>query len=229
MDLNDFHRKLCNFINSDNARGTNPITYNTITIDTLESNKLLKGFIKTIVTDKNEIIIPEFVYSTGLTYSKDRIYIKSIYDYNLLEGRSIEPLLKNTLITDVKLTKIQLNSGSYYYAGRGILLDSQFNPLYVSIIKIVSDPITNSDTYSKAKYINPALFYTQDDALCKLIIKKLIPIMSLLNKTIVITEDIKQLAGSYNTSHKPIDPITMQEELNSIIVENIDNILYARN
>lgn len=110
-----------------------------------------------------------------------------------------------------RLMKVKTSKGEIYYGGRGIIFDSQMNPLIMLALHGNIDGIDNTRKkiiYSKSIcFVNPVVF-TEETLMNKFIIKKLIP---------VITND-----PIYVTSRRFIEYSNTANSKAIVIVENFD-------
>ena len=160
-----------------------------------------------------KIIDNNFIYSDKIVVGVKMIDM--VYNVRNIDGL-IKEAFSNTSILTLKKFKIK---EEIYYAGKGLILDSHFEPIltFISISRMESFKC----------YIDPSVFTTHNKSLmAKYITKKLIPYL--------INNNIKYDYKNYkcdltidkiNYIHSPVIPYNFSnEDINKMILENIDDL-----
>lgn len=139
------------------------------------------------------------------------------------------------------LLKIITSKENIYYGNRGVILDENFNPLFLTTY-VIEEADTNSYKVRQANCRIPhEVFQRQDEVIPKTIYKKLIPLygvstfqspyipmpadsinFSAVNKVQVIIGEMPEIVVSSNT---PEPSSATDEEFTRILRDNIDSFL----
>ena len=173
-----------------------------------------------------EIVIP--LYCDVITHTKKSpvSIIKELFYYTSIYCR---------------LKKIITNSGEVYYGGRGLILDKDFTPLFMSTL--IGEKHLDSPnlvfTYNKSViYIHPKVFLS-DDFINKIILRKVIPVYLTKPVHIHVRSKFKNnlvhhftpqiIVKDVSNWFKKINPSEVSkcsnENLNQILINNVDDVL----
>lgn len=179
------------------------------------------------------------------SYSTEKI-ILPLYNNSLfpLRRRTFDNIL-NTIIDTPYSTRIQkiiTTKDNIYYGGKGILLDSDFSPLFICTIiarKVKENNQNYLLYYRPICHINPKVFLDSNNLVNKGIIKKLIPFFA--SEEVFFPEDatkvryalesrkVKVIVDNFDSLFirpvKPTPSACSNEALNQCLVDNIEDIL----
>lgn len=187
------------------------------------------------------IFIP--LIATNSIHSKDitETIIFPLYINGNVQKRTSDAILKTVFCANERrLVKISTPKGDVFYSGKGVLLDSAFNPLmiwgYKTFIEDKKEGLLryNTTPIGYQCYISPRVF-TNEDLVSKAIIKKVIPYISSeviysygnstfnrISGSVVITiQDIDYMIVRPET---PVNFDTIDDDIWSAIRDNINNI-----
>ena len=236
----------------------NSATYLTSELS-LENNNLFNRFLITEVsgdeidipviarTHIEEIISDNFQSSSGTINSKT--VVLPLYENAIpVTKRSFDSFIKQFFTFTPysnRLQKITSSKGEVYYGGKGIIFDSEYNPLLLCTLR-AEKKLSNIGSFRwyyrrPIIYVNPIVFMEPSKLINKGIIKKIIPYYSnnaLLfpsiisgyvnvntvksNRAAVIIDDMDKFFVK-PTVPKP-QSCTM-ESLNQCLVDNIEDVL----
>lgn len=181
--------------------------------------------------------------SNPSTHKSRRIVIPLYDNADPVERRTFDSLIRTFFMTDfrMRLQKCTTGAGDVYYGGRGIILDSEFNPLLMCTLstKMVRINDTSKMVYHRPIcHISPRLFTQTDKIITKGIIKKLIPIYSsttIKSSTSAIftrnpvDETVKIIIDDFDdlfiSPVKPTPSTCNNETLNKCLVDNLEEIM----
>ena len=145
------------------------------------------------------------------------------------ERKTFGPLLKElSLIKRIgELNKVRDKDGNLYYGMRGLILNSNLEPLVLSIIR---SPRESSATKELILRVSPKVF-NSDNVVCKGIQKYLIKYCSTVSRyfsivngfttmTVIINNDIDK----FIRHTKAPTNINVNEEIQQLLVDNIDKL-----
>lgn len=145
------------------------------------------------------------------------------------ERKTFGPLLKElSLITRIRrLNSVKDKDGNLYYGMRGLILNSNLEPLVLSTIRL---PRESSDTRELILRVSPKVF-NSDNVVCKGIQKYLIEYCSTVSRyfstisgfttmTVIINNDIDK----FIRHAKAPTNINVNEEIQQLLVDNIDKL-----
>lgn len=145
------------------------------------------------------------------------------------ERKTFGPLLKElSLITRVgELNRVRDKDGNLYYGMRGLILNSNLEPLVLCTIR---PPRTSSATTELILRVSPKVF-NSDNVVCKGIQKYLIEYCSTVSRyfsivsgfttmTVIINNDIDKFIRHV----KAPTNINVNEEIQQLLVDNIDKL-----
>ena len=145
------------------------------------------------------------------------------------ERKTFGPLLKElSLIRKAgELNKVRDKDGNLYYGMRGLILNSNLEPLVLCTIR---PPRTSSATTELILRVSPKVF-NSDNVVCKGIQKYLIEYCSTVSRyfsivsgfttmTVIINNDIDKFIRHV----KAPTNINVNEEIQQLLVDNIDNL-----
>jgi hypothetical protein len=154
-------------------------------------------------TEKKEYITPLYLAPQEYSYRTSEALIKRFFT----SGSNCGYLFKGHL------------GDRIYYGNRGILLDSNYNLLFLATV----EPGTNLLTNFKNIYISPKVFTNLTDLINKHIVQKIIPYFCLYNPSVNIhIKDINHILK------RPIFPKSIEninEELNNILINSTDYLI----
>ena len=145
------------------------------------------------------------------------------------ERKTFGPLLKElSLITRIgELNRVRDKDGNLYYGMRGLILNSNLEPLVLSTIR---PPRESSATKELILRVSPKVF-NSDNVICKGIQKYLIEYCSTISRyfsiiknfttmTVIINNDINK----FIRHAKAPTNINVNEEIQQLLVDNIDKL-----
>lgn len=178
-------------------------------IESENGNFEIPMFVKTIVEDK----LVNMVIDDILKLDEIKIIIPLYCNSEIQHKRVFNSMIKSLFSTSSyrkRMVCIKRND-EIIYGNRGILLDKDFNIMFLCTAECKKDG--NFFKYTKLKvYINPLTFQHQDDFLNKQIIKTLIPFY--LNTT------IDRVSSNYNFLNELSDNI-------DVIIEDPNKFVYS--
>ena len=145
------------------------------------------------------------------------------------ERKTFGPLLKElSLITRIgELNRIRDKDGNLYYGMRGLILNSNLEPLILSTIR---PPRESSATKELILRVSPKVF-NSDNVVCKGIQKYLIEYCSTTSRYFSIVNDFTTMTVIINNDidkfirHvKAPTSINVNEEIQQLLVDNIDKL-----
>lgn len=247
MEFNSSQIETYNSISDHYYHGGNR-SYNNLSLE----NNIFKGFI-TIDLNSDSIEIPSFA-----KLAIERFYTKRDSNINncsitipLFCGNSYTRSSSDTILKDFfiktyfidKLCKIVNKKGEIYYGNKGIILDKDFNLLFLYTIFCTKKQNNNnriSYIYDKSNiYIHPKVFINNDGSMEKIIVRKLLPFY--LSNTLVgprygssfgfeqyikpkvIIEDVSSKFIEY--PNKPSIQDTQDDLIHECLCNNIDEII----
>lgn len=138
-------------------------------------------------------------------------------------GDSIMNYLYNIPLTD-RLVKFMVN-GQIYYCATGLILDSNFEVLFMSTFIETIDEKYRLQKVRNALNISPKTF-TNNDLVSKTIVTKMLPIYISNNVNRVKTEFfIKDMNYLIKTPVKPKN-LDINTEINSLLINNVEELLF---
>ena len=148
---------------------------------------------------------------------------------SISERKSFGPLLKElSLITRIgELNRVRDKDGNLYYGMRGLILNSNLEPLVLSTIRL---PRESSAIKELILRVSPKVF-NSDNVVCKGIQKYLIEYCSTVSRyfsivngfttmTVIINNDIDK----FIRHAKAPTNINVNEEIQQLLVDNIDKL-----
>lgn len=148
---------------------------------------------------------------------------------NINERKTFGPLLKElSLITRIgELNRVKDKDGNLYYGMRGLILNSNLEPLVVSTIRIHRELSATKELILR---VSPKVF-NSDNVVCKGIQKYLIEYCSTVSRyfsivngfttmTVIINNDIDK----FIRHAKAPTNINVNEEIQQLLVDNIDKL-----
>ena len=148
---------------------------------------------------------------------------------NITERKTFGPLLKElSLITRIgELNRVRDKDGNLYYGMRGLILNSNLEPLVLSTIKSHRE---SSATEELILRVSPKVF-NSDNVVCKGIQKYLIEYCSTVSRyfsivngfttmTVIINNDIDK----FIRHAKAPTNINVNEEIQQLLIDNIDKL-----
>lgn len=148
---------------------------------------------------------------------------------NINERKTFVPLLKElSLIREVgELNKVRDKEGNLYYGMRGLILNSNLEPLVLSTIR---PSRKSSATTELILRVSPKVF-NSDNVVCKGIRKYLIEYCSTVSRYFSIVNDFTTMTVIINNDidkfirHvKAPTNINVNEEIQQLLVDNIDKL-----
>lgn len=179
------------------------------------------------------------------SYSTEKI-ILPLYNNSLpsIRRRTFDSILNTMIDTpySTRIQKIVTTKDNIYYGGKGILLDSDFSPLFICTIiarKVKENNQNYLLYYRPICHINPKVFLDPNNLVNKGIIKKLIPFFA--SEEVLFPEDINKVRYALESRKvkvvvdnfdslfirpvKPTPSACSNEALNQCLVDNIEDIL----
>lgn len=148
---------------------------------------------------------------------------------NISERKTFGPLLKElSLITRIgELNKVKDKDNNFYYGMRGLILNSNLEPLVLATIRLHRE---SSATKEFILRVSPKVF-NSDNVICKGIQKYLIEYCSTVSRyfsivnsfttmTVIINNDIDKFIRHV----KAPTNINVNEEIQQLLVDNIDKL-----
>lgn len=214
-------------------------------------------FNKYLVVDlsKDEIYIPEIVryYIEQIikieVRENKKIYnqvVMPLYENNFRETRRTFDAIIKAMFTSSyrnRLQRVTLSDNSVYFGCKGIILDSQFNPLLLATSKLnreIKDIEITAEYSNRVLYVSPRVFEEPKTLINKNIINKIIPYLSQTQFTLSATYGSVISSGPYEPYTIivseciddfftcPIAPVLrsdMDNLLNECLINNIEDIL----
>lgn len=145
------------------------------------------------------------------------------------ERKTFGPLLKDlSLITRIReLNRVKDKDGNLYYGMRGLILNSNLEPLVLSTIRL---PRESSDTRELILRVSPKVF-NSGNVVCKGIQKYLIEYCSTVSRYFSIIRDFTTMTVIINNDidkfirhAKAPTNINVNEEIQQLLVDNIDKL-----
>ena len=145
------------------------------------------------------------------------------------ERKTFGPLLKElSLITRIgELNRIRDKDGNLYYGMRGLILNSNLEPLVLSTIR---SSIESSATKELILRVSPKVF-NSDNVVCKGIQKYLIEYCSTTSRYFSIVNDFTTMTVIINNDidkfirhAKAPTNINVNEEIQQLLIDNIDKL-----
>ena len=145
------------------------------------------------------------------------------------ERKTFGPLLKElSLITRIgELNRVRDKDGNLYYGMRGLILNSNLEPLVLSTIR---PSIESSATKELILRVSPKVF-NSDNVICKGIQKYLIEYCSTTSRYFSIVNDFTTMTVIINNDidkfirhAKAPTNINVNEEIQQLLVDNIDKL-----
>ena len=145
------------------------------------------------------------------------------------ERKTFGPLLKElSLITRIgELNRIRDKDGNLYYGMRGLILNSNLEPLVLSTIRFHRELSTTKEIILR---VSPKVF-NSDDVVCKGIQKYLIEYCSTTSRYFSIVNDFTTMTVIINNDidkfirhAKAPTNINVNEEIQQLLVDNIDKL-----
>lgn len=219
---------------------------------TLDNHNIFNRYCVTDITGDN-IEIPlitrvavEDVIMQNLNWDKDytKVVVPMYTNAPSQSRRTSDSIIKDFFSRvhfSQRLKKIITNKGEIYYGGRGIIFDSDFNPLFLCTINGKKDlqVSMNKLLYDKITiYIHPKVFINNEGIIQKAIVKKLIPFyvsnrFNLIGSRVFISNPnitaevvIADASSKFiETPEKPSPQKCSNEILNQLLIDNIDDVL----
>lgn len=206
----------------------------------------------TISFDKEETLIPSFVYSlvnSVFIKNKEKDLRKCRIVIGLKDGNrtcsyvGFGKIMETILLSDFsacKLVKIigkKKDSQVIYYGTNGALFDEDFNPLMVSCWKVKTELKDGKyDIVSKSPivWVSPSIWQGTNDNVQRMIMKKFVPALFETEVSWVHYDPYKPYYSinlvigecPFNVSKVNTPSVqTTDEELKSIVIDNIDDIV----
>lgn len=145
------------------------------------------------------------------------------------ERKTFGPLLKElSLIKRVgELNRVRDKDGNLYYGMRGLILNSNLEPLVLSTIKLPRESLATKELILR---VSPKVF-NSDNVVCKGIQKYLIEYCSTVSRyfsivngfttmTVIINNDIDKFIRHAKTPTS----INVNEEIQQLLIDNIDKL-----
>ena len=148
---------------------------------------------------------------------------------NINERKTFGPLLKElSLIKRIgELNRVKDKDGNLYYGMRGLILNSNLEPLVLSTIR---PPRESSATKELILRVSPKVF-NSDNVVCKGIQKYLIEYCSTVSRYFSIVNDFTTMTVIINNDidkfirhAKAPTNINVNEEIQQLLVDNIDKL-----
>lgn len=210
-----------------------------------------------IDVSSNEIEVPVFARSVIETIVKGRLE----YPHIRQASKAVIPMYVNThnqsrriansIVTDFfsrvnfnqRLQKVTTNKGEVYYGGKGIILDKDFNILFLCTIvcrKMKYGERQVMSYYKPIIHVSPQVFLRGEGLIDKFILKKIIPFyvshnIDSVNTHAFFRSDIPEgtkpqiLIDDVNRFiEKPVKPTPqkcLDDVLNQLLIDNIDDVL----
>ena len=160
--------------------------------------------------------------------SREIIPLFTFSSTSIKERKTFGPLLKELSFTRGAgaLNKVRDKDGNFYYGMRGLIFNSNLEPLVLCTIR----PGTSSDTTELILRVSPKVF-NSDNVVCKGIQKYLIAYCSTVSRyfsivscfttmTVIINNDIDKFIRHV----KAPTNINVNEEIQQLLVDNIDKL-----
>lgn len=225
---------------------------------TLDSNKIFsKSLLVTVNPDEIEVPLIarnliERVIFIPISYPTYHEVKKVVVPLYIRENgnkviRSFNKIARYIFLTDVasRLRKFVTSKGDIYYGGRGILLDSNYNPLLLCTLaaKHIKDRDVDKLVYYRPIiHVSPEVLSNSDKLVCKGIITKLLPLFTHeniyfpdpINEVYPFTsipEDRKAKVIIDNFDNFFVEPIKPKpstcsnEALNQCLIDNIEDVV----
>lgn len=161
--------------------------------------------------------------------SREIIPLFTLSSTSINERKTFVPLLKELSFTRVAgaLNRVRDKDGNLYYGMRGLILNSNLDPLILCTIR---PPITSSDTTEIILRVSPKVF-NSNNVVCKGIQKYFIEYCSTVSRyfsivsgfttmTVIINNDIDKFIRHV----KAPTNINVNEEIQQLLVDNIDKL-----
>ena len=204
----------------------------------ITSSSLRLADIPLLGTENNQfsIYITNHIFNDGVTespiynsFSFREIIPLFTSSNSINERKTFGPLLKElSLITRIgELNRVKDKDGNLYYGMRGLILNSNLEPLVLSTI---IPPRESSATKELILRVSPKVF-NSDNVICKGIQKYLIEYCSTVSRyfsivnsfttmTVIINNDIDKFIRHV----KAPTSINVNEEIQQLLVDNIDKL-----
>ena len=181
------------------------------------------------------------IYMTNHIFNSE---VKEIPIYNSLSLREIIPLFTSTSINERKtfgpllkelslitrigeLNRVKDKDGNLYYGMRGLILNSNLEPLVLSTIRLFRESSSAKELILR---VSPKVF-NSDNVVCKGIQKYLIEYCSTVSRyfsiinnfttmTVIINNDIDKFIRHV----KAPTSINVNEEIQQLLIDNIDKL-----
>lgn len=223
--------------------------------NTLENHTIFKHFLTVDISNEDKIEIPVF----GRNMIEEYLRKKTRAIANNTVKKIVIPLFTNcspttrrtsdSILTEFfarttfanRLKKVTTNKGEVYYGNKGIILDSQFNILFLSTLTCEKsdNPSVSLYCYKESSiHISPRVFLNKTDLLEKAILNKVIPFyltatINVHNRNVGFTVDSgvtkpKIIVEDINLVSSPISPKVdtySDDAMNELVMENIDDLL----
>ena len=142
-----------------------------------------------------------------------------------------------------RLQKVTTNKGEVYYGGKGIILDKDFNILFLCTIvckKIEHRGGQVMSYYKPMIHVSPQVFLKGESLICKSILKKIIPFYVSHNINLVTARDyfrsdipegtkpqilIDDVNKFIENPIKPTPQKCSDDVLNQLLMDNVDDVL----
>lgn len=184
-------------------------------------------------------------FSRNLNCKVERVILPLYVNNGTQERRTSDSIIHQFFTTQFseRITKITTSKGEVYYGGKGLILDSNFNPLLMcSLVGNIEGENKDRLVYKKALIrVSPQVFTDATKMIHKSIIKKMIPFyvsegidfhMSTTTQAItanltnskpqVVIEDFSRF---FISPVRPFASQCSQEALNKVLIDNIEDIL----
>ena len=219
------------------------------------NNLMFKKYLSLEIKTNSDIEYPVFLkipmlntydYNNNINYRIDRLKAKGLFNEEIHKfkfidnyvvplyvsnrpvetkktGDSIMNFLYNIPLTD-RLVKFMVN-GQIYYCATGLILDSNFEVLFMSTFIDSLDENFRITKNRNALNISPKTF-TNNDLVSKTIVTKMLPIYISNNVNRVKIEFfIKDMSYLIKTPVKPKN-LDINTEINSLLANNVEELLF---
>ena len=220
----------------DNHNAFNKLFVIDVSSDEIEIPVFAKSAVESVIRDNlkypeiyhvNKIVIPMYVNAyTSLKRTADSIVLDFFSKTNFNQ----------------RLQKIVTNKEEVYYGNKGIILDKDFNILFLCTLACKKIEYKNRQLMSYYKpiiHVSPQVFLRSDSLIDKSILKKIIPFYVSQNISVstnigfvddipegtkpqILIDDVSKLI---ETPVKPTPQKYSDDALNQILVDNVNDVL----
>lgn len=208
-----------------------------VSLDEIEVPVFARYFVESVIRDKFEFPSINQV---------DKIVIPMYMNTPSQLKRTADSIVSTFFLStnfSHRLQKVTTNKGEVYYGGKGIILDKDFNILFLCTIvckKIEHRGRQVMSYYKPMIHVSPQVFLKGESLICKSILKKIIPFYVSHNidsvttyayfrndipkgiKPQILIDDVSKFIENPT---KPTPQKCSDDVLNQLLIDNVDDIL----